>query len=214
MVNPITQLPPVLASTVDAARTAMASLPEDRINLLHGLAQKMAQYYQAHGQLQLVFICIHNSRRSHLSEVWARFFADYLGLEGLLTYSGGTVATAFDPRAVAALERAGFVITKVEEENPPYVVRYGAKEPVVCFSKKFDHPMNPSHNFFALMTCSETETECPYVPGAVVRQPVTFEDPSVGDGTPQEEQVYSSRSLEIASNMLFLLERYQVLLTA
>lgn len=214
MVNPILQLPPALAQTVETVRHAVNQIPEQRHQILEELAQKMADYYRSKQNVQLVFICIHNSRRSHLSEVWARFFADYLELEGVMTYSGGTVATAFNPRAVAALERAGFSITQVEEENPPYVVHYGAQDPAICFSKKFDHPMNPHKDFFAIMTCSETETECPYVPGATYRKSVTFEDPSSADGTPNEEAVYTARSIEIASNMLVLLERFKSKLTA
>ncbi|MDV7401328.1 hypothetical protein RZS08_58465, partial [Arthrospira platensis SPKY1] len=48
----------------------------------------------------LVFICTHNSRRSHLAQIWMATMARYFGLEHVATYSGGTEATAFNPRAV------------------------------------------------------------------------------------------------------------------
>ena len=41
-------------------------------------------------KVKLNFICTHNSRRSHLSQVWAKTMSDYFGVKGIKCYSGGT----------------------------------------------------------------------------------------------------------------------------
>src|SRR4051794_2365719 len=38
----------------------------------------------------LTFICTHNSRRSHFSQLWAKTAAQYYGIANVATYSGGT----------------------------------------------------------------------------------------------------------------------------
>lgn len=74
---------------------------------------------------ELIFICTHNSRRSHIAQVWAQTAATYYNVPNVVAYSGGTEATAFNPRAVKAMEEAGFKITKTTEgTNPVYEVRF------------------------------------------------------------------------------------------
>lgn len=148
--------------------------------------------------VRLNFICTHNSRRSHIAQVWAATAAAYFGLEGVEAYSGGTEATAFNPRAVAALERAGFRIENPGGDNPRYRVHYAAdRPPLVCFSKTFDDPHNPSQNFAAIMTCSDADENCPFIPGVDLRLPLAYEDPKAADGTPEEAARYDERVRQI-----------------
>ena len=76
-------------------------------------------------------------------------------------------------------------------ENPLYEVSYAdGIKPIVCFSKIYSHESNPSENFAAIMTCSEADVTCPYIPGASLRIPLTCEDPKVSDDTPEETSRY------------------------
>ena len=78
----------------------------------------------------LIFICTHNSRRSQLAQVWAGTAARVFGIAGVETFSGGTEVTAFNPRAIAAAERA--LVSAASEEAKRYFTRaldLGASEP-------------------------------------------------------------------------------------
>ena len=123
----------------------------------------------------------------------------------LETFSGGTEATAFNPNAVAALERAGFKIRNDGEENPRYMVAFDDDaSPLTAFSKKYEDPPNPTSGFAAIMTCSEADSECPIVFGADKRIKLFYVDPKVADGTPQEAATYDERCRQIATEMYYV----------
>jgi len=157
------------------------------------------------GYARLTVICTHNSRRSHMGQLWLRAAATYYGVGGVAVFSGGTEATAFNPRAVAALKRAGFKLHRAGGgENPRYEASYGKTFPsVIMFSKRFDHSDNPKEGFAAVMVCSDADATCPVAPGAEGRFSVPFEDPKNFDGTPYEQSAYDERCRQIAREMLF-----------
>ena len=155
---------------------------------------------------RLNFICTHNSRRSHLAQIWTAVAANHYGIQQIETYSGGTEATAFNPRAVAALKRAGFRIENPGGENPKYQVHFSDEDaPLTFFSKTFDDPFNPESEFAAIMTCSDADENCPFVPGAEFRKPITYRDPKESDGTNQETEIYDERCKQIASEMFYMM---------
>ena len=165
----------------------------------------IADYVRSKDLTNLIFICTHNSRRSHLCQIWAAVMASYFGLENVESYSGGTEATAFNPRAVAAIERAGFRVQNPGGENPHYAVHYDEEEkPLVCFSKTFDDSYNPQESFAAVMTCSDADENCPIVPGAEKRFSIPYVDPKEADGTSREVEVYDERCRQIAAEIYFL----------
>ena len=153
----------------------------------------------------LNFICTHNSRRSHLAQLWAQAAAHYYDIKNVFCFSGGTEATAFNPRAVKALQEAGFNIIKTKEgDNPVYEVRFASEAtPIIAFSKKYDDPFNHNKDFAAIMTCSDADENCPLVLGASARIALTYDDPKEFDGTPQEEAKYKERVLQIGREILY-----------
>jgi len=155
----------------------------------------------------LNFICTHNSRRSHLGQLWAKVAAHVHGVPDVSTFSGGTEATAFNPRAVAALERAGFSIFNPGGENPHYRLKYADDVPdAVCFSKRYDDEANPSKDFAAIMTCTDADESCPVIPGAT-RISLPYRDPKEADDTPQEAERYDERCRQLAIEMLYVFEQ-------
>lgn len=54
------------------------------------------------------------------------------------------------------------------------------------------------------MTCSQADEGCPYIAGAEKRIPVRYEDPKSSDKTPQQNEIYTQRSLQIASEMFYV----------
>jgi arsenate reductase len=156
--------------------------------------------------IRLNFICTHNSRRSHLSQVWAQTLAYFFGVKNVFCYSGGTEATALFPMAAKTLEKSGFKINIMAgTQNPVYMIKYADDaHPIIGFSKKYDDDFNPTAEFAAIMTCSDADENCPLVFGAEVRIPITFEDPKVFDHTPLQEEKYMERSLQIASELFYV----------
>lgn len=161
---------------------------------------------EAAEEVRLNFICTHNSRRSHLSQVWAQAIACFFGIEDTTCYSGGTEATALFPVTAATLQGQGFKIQKLSESgNPLYAIKYADnRHPVIGFSKRMDDDFNPKSHFAAIMTCDSANEACPFVPGAERRIPVTYEDPKVFDNTPQQAEKYRERSLEIATELKYV----------
>lgn len=158
------------------------------------------------GGSNLIFICTHNSRRSHMAHLWASLGAAIYGTDRVACFSGGTEVTAFNPRAVNAMKEAGFALSvKIPGANPVYLVNYpGAQKKQRIFSKKYTDPPNPTRNFHAVMTCSDADEACPVVAGASSRHAITYEDPKAYDGTPGAKEAYAERSRQISREMLYL----------
>mgnify|MGYP001942465877 CR=1 FL=1 len=159
--------------------------------------------------VRLNFICTHNSRRSHLAQIWAQTMTAYFGIPAIFCYSGGTESTALFPMVAQTLGAAGFEIDKISEgNNPIYSIKYAANElPIIGFSKKIAHPFNPKSEFVAVMTCSQADEDCPLVLGAEKRLSLAFEDPKAFDGTPKQAQKYKERSLQIATELLYVFSK-------
>jgi arsenate reductase len=159
--------------------------------------------------IRLNFICTHNSRRSHLSQIWAQTMAFHFGIKNVFCYSGGTEATAMFPKVAETLTNQGFAILKLSQDsNPVYAVKYNQNEPaVICFSKKIDDDFNPIGEFAAIMTCSSADEGCPFIAGAEKRLPIRYDDPKAFDGTDFMDAKYAERSLEIASEMYFVFSK-------
>ncbi|NNE31402.1 MAG: protein-tyrosine-phosphatase [Winogradskyella sp.] len=156
--------------------------------------------------ISLNFICTHNSRRSHLSQVWAQAMSSYYNIPNVFCYSGGTEATALFPSAAEALKESGFEIEALSEgKNPVYSIKYSENNPpVIGFSKTYDAIFNPVSEFAAIMTCSSADAGCPFIAGAEKRIPITYEDPKAFDNTPQQAEKYKERSLQIATEMKYI----------
>jgi len=198
---------PELAAFVTEARAEVHFIPPERRADLERLARFIRDRLGAGEIVRLVFICTHNSRRSHLAQVWAQTAAHVHGVHGVETFSGGTEATACDRRAVAALERAGFRVDDPGAgENPRYLVRFSDRaEPMECFSKVHDQPPNPTRDFCAVMTCAAADEACPLVLGAAERVALRFDDPKAFDGTDRETEQYDARCRQVAREMLYVL---------
>jgi len=195
-----------LNTTIKELKQGFGDIPSNRKKLLTDVANFIREKLEENGTVKLNFICTHNSRRSHLAQIWAQTAAAYFDIDGVETYSGGTEATAFNPRAVAAVEQAGFKINNPGGENPTYQLKFDEDaEPMTCFSKTFDDPANPSKDFAAIMTCSDADDNCPFVPGATFRKPITYRDPKEADGTDREKETYAKRCRQIGTEMFYMM---------
>lgn len=195
-----------------------SQIPADRQADLQELGQYLYEKVKAEQEIKLTVICTHNSRRSHIGQLWFLVAAEWYGIDDLQAFSGGTEATAFNKRAVEALNRAGFRIggTSNSTDNTTYGASWsrGSRPDakVLMFSKKYDHTINPKENFGAIMVCSEADKSCPVVPGAEARFSLPFEDPRYFDGTASEELEYDKACRLIARDIFYAVNHAKELL--
>ncbi len=194
-----------LQTKIDQLTKEFDQITSRRKDELQKLTVIVQNKIKAGKPVYLNFICTHNSRRSHLAQLWAQAAAHHYDIKNVFCFSGGTEATAFNPRAVKAMQEAGFNITKTKEnDNPVYEVRFASEAPpIIAFSKKYDDPFNHNKDFAAIMTCSNADENCPLVLGASSRISLTYDDPKEFDGTPQEEAKYKESVLRIGREILY-----------
>lgn len=184
------------------------SIPKERKDKLRSLSEYLSGKWNSGQTPKAIIICTHNSRRSHLGQLWLATGADYYGLPEIETFSGGTEATAFHPNAVNAVHRAGFKV-EVEDSatsNPLYQISWKKNmNTYKAFSTRFDEAPNPTKEFAAIMVCSEADQGCPFVPGTDFRLAFPFEDPKAFDGTDLQDAKYDERCKQIGTEMLFVM---------
>lgn len=185
------------------------SIKPERKILLEKISQYIQQKKQEHKTIQLVYVCTHNSRRSHFGQIWAQVAAHFYNIEDVQTFSGGTEATAFNINAINAIKRVGFDVKKTTETtNPIYHLYYDdTKKPIECFSKVYNDGANPTHEFAAIMTCSDAEENCPFIPGVELRIGTTYDDPKAFDNTPLQDAKYDERCKQIALETLYVFSK-------
>ena len=203
------KLSPKVQAYLDLRRSEFDLIPKERRQELQKIAAYVSHQQAAGQPARLTFICTHNSRRSHLSQIWAKVAASDQQVGNVETYSGGTEATAFNPRAIAAIQRAGLTVVKTTDGmNPRYTVRFSdADKGLNCFSKVYNDAPNPTTDFCAVLTCSQADQSCPIVKGSALRMAIPYEDPKVADDTPEEAARYDERSAQISREMLYLFSR-------
>lgn len=204
----MTTTKPILFSEIENVIKELNSqtISSERKETLQPLIDFIQKKVSNNQDIRINFICTHNSRRSHLSQVWAQTMANYFSIKNVTCYSGGTEATALFPMVAETLQNSGFKVKILSEgNNPVYSIKYDDdSHPIIGFSKKLDDDFNPKSEFAAIMTCDSANETCPFVPGAEKRIPITFEDPKAFDNTPQQAEKYNERSLQIATELLYV----------
>ncbi len=191
--------------------TEFDQIPEERKESLRELGDYIYQKRSQKEPVKLTVICTHNSRRSHIGQLWLYAASAWYGIEDVDAFSGGTEATAFNPNAIDALKRTGFKIAPssgYNEDMSPFYKAYlyrgsYSRKHLTMFSKKYDYATNPKENFAAIMVCSEADQSCPVVPGAETRLSLPFEDPRYYDGTASEELEYDKTVRLMARELFF-----------
>lgn len=184
-------------------------ITDDRKNLLISIAKKIKEEtLNSNTDTYLNFICTHNSRRSQLAQVWAYYAAHYFNLSNIKSYSGGTAVTAFFRNTVKTLQETGFnfQVTEFDHQNPTYAISFDSEhKPLIGYSKLFNDEQN-SEAYFAITTCSSADENCPFIPEAIWRFHLPFNDPKEFDNTDQEKEAYLNANQQIAGEIYFLFD--------
>ena len=196
---------PKLSSTL--AKIVLDKISKKRKEVLKILIHYVKEKLIVNQEPLLNFICTHNSRRSQLSQIWAKTAADYYKINAGC-FSGGIEITSFNERAVSSLRRNGFKVKSIGEINPKHHVYYAQNsEPIIVFSKLFNDTFNPSEPFAAVMTCDHADENCPFIPYSEKRISLTYDDPKAYDNTDLEVKKYDERTLQIASEMIYIFKK-------
>lgn len=196
---------PQLKETLEKFQSNFDNISSERKELLTRFAEIITNKLKQTNKADLTFICVHNSRRSHLSQFWAQAAAEFYVVKNITCYSGGTEDTAVYPSIISTVKSQGFVVeTIAQTSNPIYAVRFDeSKHPIIGFSKQYDHVFNPQSGFVAVMVCSSADVNCPFIPNADTRIAITFNDPKEFDGTINEVNGYLERSSLIGTELLY-----------
>ncbi|WP_099370827.1 low molecular weight phosphatase family protein [Sphingobacterium sp. 1.A.5] len=199
---------PILLEFIDS-HIANKDISEDRKEILQPLILYIQDKISLNKPINLNFICTHNSRRSHFSQIWAQVASSYYKVKGVHCYSGGTESTAVYPKVIEILINQGFKIDMISPGiNPIYAIKYSVTEfPIIGFSKTFDSSFNPESSFAAIMTCSQADEGCPYVPGCERRISIMYDDPKISDNRKDQNETYKARSVEIGREMFYVFSK-------
>lgn len=181
-------------------------ISSERKALLNKITEYIQNKRKENKPVNLIYICTHNSRRSHFGQVWAHVAANYYKVDDINTFSGGTEVTAFNINAINTLKRIGFDIKPINvEKNSTYYLYFDEnKKPIVCFSKLYNDTKNPSKDFAAIMTCSDAEENCPFITGVELRIGTTYNDPKEFDNTFFQDAKYDERCKQIALETFYV----------
>lgn len=114
---------PPLQETVAQLLTRIDSMDAARRALLKPLTRFIQQRVDAERPIRWNFICTHNSRRSHLGQLWGAVAAAHFKIPRVATFSGSTQATAFNPRAARAISLP-YRDPKEADDTPEEEARY------------------------------------------------------------------------------------------
>ncbi|UMB54965.1 hypothetical protein MKD41_05695 [Lutibacter sp. A64] len=184
------------------------SIDTARIDLLTNIAQYIANEFKKNKPIHLNFICTHNSRKSQLCQVWAKYAIDYFKLKNIDSFSGGTAVTAFYRNTVKTLQEVGFKfeISEFSHQNPVYLISYkNCTNPIIGFSKFFDDEINKKP-FIAITTCSNAKENCPFISEAIERFHLPFNDPKTFDNSLYKAEKYLETNQQIAGEIHFIFD--------
>lgn len=185
-------------------------ISDERKSLLNKLSTHLFHKFNKKESPKLIVICTHNSRRSHIGQLMLALGAEYYGLPSMGTFSGGTEATAFNPRAIRAIKEIGFKVLCEDEkvENPVYQITWLENGTAYqAFSKRYDVSPNPQEDFGAILVCSEADEACPVVLGSDFRLALPYKDPKAFDDTDLESEKYRNKCFEIGREMFYVLQQ-------
>lgn len=204
-----TNVYPKLNKNIEVLNKNFSSIDPDRIATLDLFAQSVKKALADKNSADVVFICTHNSRRSQIAQAWLLAAANYYGVNGLNSYSGGVGVTAFYTGAREALKQVGFEVTTTDTATNPKVELKSADsdEPLVMFSKNFADAPNPKSGFIAVMVCSHADEACPFVAGAAKRISLPYLDPKRFDGQAIAPDEYLKTVNEIGTEILYVVSK-------
>ena len=192
-----------LLETINSATNLEIS--DSRKLILKELVKYINTKRASKSEVNLNFVCTHNSRRSQFCQIWTETASAYYNKK-TYCYSGGLVVTEFNINAVNTMKKCGFDVIKSGSKNPTYSLYYSNSRlrPISVFSKLYNDPANKANSFAAITTCSDAEENCPFILNAEKRIFLQYDDPKLFDNLPNKMEKYFDCSLQIASELFYV----------
>ena len=192
-----------LLKTINSATNLEIS--DSRKLILKELVKYINSKKASNGEVHLIFICTHNSRRSQFCQIWAETASAYYNKK-IYCYSGGLVVTEFNINAVNTMKKCGFDVIKSGSKNPTYSLYYTNRKikPIYVFSKLYSGPAYEANSFATITTCSDAEENCPFILNAEKRIFLQYDDPKLFDNLPNKMEKYLDCSFQIASELFYV----------
>jgi len=185
---------------------SFASISNNRKKKLDDISSKINEYVQNDKELNLLFVCTHNSRRSQFAQVWAHLAINYFGLLNLNSFSCGSEQTIIHKNTIIALESFGFRVQKVKSNITNFY--FSENLYVKCFSKTFHHNSLPDNQIISLMTCDDADKNCPFIAGSLSRISLPYNDPKVYDDSSECMAEYKKTSNHIAQEIFYIFSKF------
>ena len=185
------------------------TISEDRRFRLEAVADYIKEKKEGGEVPEVLFVGTNQSTRSIMTQAWAYAAAYYYGVDGVEFYSGGLRDDPIPANTITALERAGFIVYKVNEGGKSfYQIKYSYNlKPVVIYPKKIDDRLNPPANFMAVIVCQNAAQNLPVVKGTYNRLELTFNDPLGYEGLDESKEEYDKTCRQIALEMFYLFSK-------
>ena len=159
------------------------------------------------GHVGLTFICTHNSRRSHLAQVWAQVGPKSSGCKAC-THSAEAQkplrATHARLRPCVAQFQVAVQDTVHGATNPTYDVSMGKNVPGMACSQDVHRQGQPAAGIWGGHDVQQRRPGMSTGYGAAARFATPYVDPKVSDGTDEEAATYDARCRQI-NEMLHLM---------
>jgi arsenate reductase len=198
-----------LMSYCESLPAEFANVPDSTGKMLREAGTYIIDHLDSGRETSISFVCEHNSRKSHLGQIWTQMAIQYYGIDSVKCYSGGTSPTYVNQRIIKALENAGFQISEkgIAGNGPKYYLDFGKPSGgFEIFSKRYDHPMNPDTNYMAITLCYNPEECCPITGGADEQLTIPYEDLQPYDNTPLETARYDEQCRNVARDMFYMMD--------
>ena len=105
------------------------SIPLPRKQKLIELAAHLKVALSSANPLNLVFVCTHNSRRSHMGQLWGHLAANYYGVNNVNSFSAGTEVTELNSNVIEMLQKVGCKVSTFQNvSNPAYFIEFGENQ--------------------------------------------------------------------------------------
>ena len=199
----------ILFSTIhnycDKTVNSFNLISNDRKKILDDISSKINGHVQNDKELNLLFVCTHNSRRSQFAQVWAHLAINYFGLLNLNSFSCGSEQTMIHENTITALESFGFRVQN--EKNNKINFYFSENSYVECFSKTFLHNSLPDNQIISLMTCDDADKNCPLITGSLSRISLPYSDPKIYDDSSECILEYQKTSNHIAQEIFYIFSK-------
>ena len=127
---------------------------------------------------RVLFVCTHNSARSQMAEAMLRTW----GGDKFEAFSAGTEASGIKPETVQVMNEIGIDISNQS-------------------SKAIDEFRGQSFEWF-ITVCDEAQKNCPVLPGVAHAAHWSIQDPSQGEGTPEQRLALFREARDLIRNRL------------